>query len=299
LVSKYYSLYRYRVSKISLSNPETSPPTAISVSTYQRKVFAFADDANMIIKFNYEKLFLIKTILADFGALSGLEFNVEKTTILPIGPNVPLDNRIKDLGFTIADEVTILGLKIGKGTGTVAENFTNTLSKIRNHITEWSRSRLSLPGRIVIAKTMLYSQIKYLGCFLDFPNDVLTEIDNVITQFVLGNLNVSKKRQYKPLCMGGLGLFNLKTFLCAQQATWVRKAMSLDEQWKLELYYINNGTLLNSKDQNISQHTHPTLKFIAKSYETFYSSFTKFNENFKKSFLFNNSVITRNPNSGE
>jgi hypothetical protein len=226
--------------------------------------------------------------------LSGLECSIEKTTILPIGIPTPIDNRILDLGFSIAEEVTILGLTIGKGSGTLNKNFSNIRNRIRNQINNWSRFQLSLPGRIVVTKTMLYSQINYLGCFIEIPNERLKEMDNLITGFVKGNINISKKRLYLQPGMGGLGLFNLETFLCAQRATWVRKAMTLDEQWKLELYYLSQGNLLNTNVHNINPNTHPTLKLIANSYEAFYSAFTRHNENFKKAFIFRNKVITRN-----
>jgi hypothetical protein len=160
------------------------PPLDATVSTYQRKVFAFADDANMLVKFDYYNLSLIKKILTDFGVLSGLECSVEKTTILPIGIPTPIDNRILDLGFSIAEEVTILGLTIGKGSGTLNKNFSNIRNRIRNQINNWSRFQLSLPGRIVVTKTMLYSQINYLGCFIEIPNERLKEMDNLITGFV-------------------------------------------------------------------------------------------------------------------
>jgi hypothetical protein len=49
--------------------------------------------------------------LEQFGILSGLLCNVDKTTLLPIGQNLHIDNRIRDLGFVIVEKVTILGLE--------------------------------------------------------------------------------------------------------------------------------------------------------------------------------------------
>ncbi len=91
----------------SPGSPTTSPPP-VTVSTYKRKISAYADDANMIVKLEYETILRIKTILEQFGSLSGLLCNVEKTTLLPIGQNLQIDNRIRDLGFIIVDKVTSL-----------------------------------------------------------------------------------------------------------------------------------------------------------------------------------------------
>jgi hypothetical protein len=229
--------------------PADIPPLPVTVSTYTRKVFAFADDANMLVKLSYTSLSLIKQILQDFGKLSGLECNVEKTTILPIGPPSVIDPRISELGFQITQSVTILGLTVRCYNGSLEDNFERISSKIRSEISSWNRFNLSLPGRVAIAKTMLYSQINYLGCFVNIPNQWLNDYDMQITNFVKGKLNIAKKQLYKPLALGGLGLFNLSSFLCAQRCSWVRRSLSLDEQWKVDFYQLNNGVPLNCKCQ--------------------------------------------------
>jgi hypothetical protein len=131
----------------------------------------------MLIKFNYENLFRVKCILEEFGGLSGLICNVEKTMIIPIGDIDQINPRIANLGFSIVDNLTILGLKIDK-MGTTDDNYLDILSKIKKQISIWRPFNLSLPGRINIAKTMLYSQINYLGCFLPMSDEVLAEYDN-------------------------------------------------------------------------------------------------------------------------
>ncbi len=131
----------------------------VTVSTYDRKIRAYADDANLLVKLEYETLLRIKNILDEFGQMSGLECNVDKTTLLPLR-NAVMDIRISELGFQIADCVTILGLDINK-TGIAASNFERITTKVRSIIAKWAPFKLSLPGRINIAKSMLYSQINY------------------------------------------------------------------------------------------------------------------------------------------
>ncbi len=55
------------------------------VSTCPRKIFAFADDATLATVLDFESLAKVKKILEDFGKLSGLECNIEKTTLMQIG----------------------------------------------------------------------------------------------------------------------------------------------------------------------------------------------------------------------
>ncbi len=191
--------------------PENTPPLPRTVGTYTRKVSAYADDATMLIKLDYNSLLRIKNILEEFGNISGLVCNVEKTMLLVIGDNVEVDNRIKDLGFVIATQVTILGLEIN-GSGHMIESLNKITGKIKNQLGIWRRFNLSLPGRINIAKTMLYSQINYLGCFLPIPINLVSVWDKLITDFVKGKLNIARNRLYKPRQKGALACLTLRIF---------------------------------------------------------------------------------------
>jgi hypothetical protein len=159
--------------------PASSPPLPDTVSTYRRKVYAYADDANVLVKLDYDTLLVIKNILERFGTMSGLACNIDKTILLPVGPQAHVDPRISDIGFTITDKVTILGLQI-VGNGACMENFASLNTKIILITRHWAPFALSLPGRINIAKSMMYGQLNYLGCFLPIPQDCVSEIDGTV-----------------------------------------------------------------------------------------------------------------------
>jgi hypothetical protein len=74
--------------------PPDLPPVPHEVSTRPYKVFAFADDANALLKLEVSTLNRLKSVLDEFGRLSGLECNVEKTTLLQVGSNIPLPDEI-------------------------------------------------------------------------------------------------------------------------------------------------------------------------------------------------------------
>jgi hypothetical protein len=245
----------------------------------------------MLIKLNYENLLRVKCILEHFGNISGLVCNVEKTMLFPIGDIEQMDPRIADLGFSIVDNVIILGLKIDKQ-GSTADNSQVIMSKIKKQIAVWRPFNLSLPGRINIAKTMLYSQINYLGCFLPMSDAVLAEYDNAIVNFVKGKLNVAKKRMYQIPEMGGLGLFNLCNFLDAQKCAWVKRSRDLSEPWKIILYVSNHGNLYNVKENDINKLEYPICHGISKSYENFTNMYAKANENFLDSYIFESKIFT-------
>ncbi len=121
----------------------------------QHKVFAYADDGNLIIKLDHSCLLMVKNILAEFGIISGLVGNIDKMTLTQIGSNDDISNGIVELGFPVANEINILGMKLGKNyEDKNASLITEKLQKISNY---WRRFNLSLPGRIAITKSLMYS----------------------------------------------------------------------------------------------------------------------------------------------
>ncbi len=278
--------------------PENTPPLPHTVSTYTRKVSAYADDATMLTKLDYNSLLRVKNILEEFGAISGLVCNVEKTMLLVIGDNAEVDNRIENLGFVIAKKVTILGLEINSN-GFMIDSVNNITTKIKNQIGIWKRFNLSLPGRINIAKTMLYSQINYLGCFLPISVDMMGVWDKLITDFVKGKRNIARNRLFKPPAEGGIGLFNIPDFLDSQKCAWIRRSTDLSEPWKVILYLSNFGCVYNCKSRNIVQEEYALLHGICMSYEKMLCFFTVANENFTKCYIFENAKITKALDSRE
>ena len=75
--------------------------------------------------------------------------------------------------------------------------------KIKKEANWWNRFNLSLPGRINIAKAMLYSQVNYLGSFLPFTKEQIQEFSNPIENFINGNLWISKRILYTSIKNGG------------------------------------------------------------------------------------------------
>jgi hypothetical protein len=82
---------------------------------------------------------------------------------------------------------------------------------------------------------MLYSQLNYLGSFLNFNQVFMNDVQQKIYNYVRGNLRIGFDRAFTKVSKGGLGLFHVKKFLMAQKVYWFKRALSLDELWKMEL----------------------------------------------------------------
>jgi len=90
--------------------------------TYKNE--SFADDANNFLLLEYNTILKVKQVLLHFRKLSGLDCNVDKSYIMRIGDlNGEIDQRIIDLGFPFANEITVLGFTLQNHGNMVAKNF--------------------------------------------------------------------------------------------------------------------------------------------------------------------------------
>jgi hypothetical protein len=184
------------------------------------KVESLADDTTIITLFESASISRIRGILDDFGQVSGLRCNYDKTMVMPVG--TVNDVNIDTAGFSISNNIKLLGLKLTADLNSFDNAFVEIREKIHRLILFWERFRLSLPGRIAILKTLLIPQLNYLGCFLAPDIEILMSIQDLMDRFVTKNLNISKDRRYLPVDKGGLGLFDLKKFLDAQRCSWIQ-----------------------------------------------------------------------------
>lgn len=116
-------------------------------------------------------------------------------------------------------------------------------------------------------------------------------MSNLIEEFVQGNLKVAKKRLYLSPELGGLGLFELGTYLTAQRVSWIGRSLNLDELWKIRLFLAGHGNNLNVRKCEININSNPVLYSIVESYEIFLGGFTRWNENFWESNIYENPAL--------
>ena len=140
---------------------------------------------------------------------------------------MPANINLAESGFTISDNITILGMNIKADFSNLLDCHTLAIEKIRKIIAFWQRFNLSLPGGIGITKNLLLPQINYLGCIITPDMAQFKTLSGMIEKFVVGRLNIAKNRLYLPINLSGLGLIELKEFLMAQQVMWIKKSLYL------------------------------------------------------------------------
>ncbi len=187
------------------------------------KCDGFADDNSSATLAEYDSLCRLKDLCCDFSVFSGLQSNVEKTTLLKIGATNVLSQEILQLGFNITDEVTLLGMTINRNLSALENHFDEVITKIVRMIEFWDRFKLSLCGRISVCKTFMISQIGYLGCIISPSAFQLNRLQKLLDDFCTGKSRIAKKKLYLPPNIGGLGLIKLSDFVTALQCSWVKR----------------------------------------------------------------------------
>ena len=81
----------------------------------------------------------------------------------------------------------------------------NKLLRIKEY---WDRFNLTLPGRILVCKTYMLSQIGYLGSIITPSTRQFKLLQDIMDNFCLGTLRIAKNKLYNPPSEGGLGLIN-------------------------------------------------------------------------------------------
>jgi hypothetical protein len=83
----------------------------------------------------------------------------------------------------------------------------------------------------------MISQINYLGCVFRPTDQQLNSIQEKLNSFVKKNLKISDDRLYLQAEEGGVGFFNLQSFLDAQRCTWLFRAKKqCIDNWRYDLH---------------------------------------------------------------
>jgi hypothetical protein len=258
------------------------------------KLETFADDNTVIALLTERALSAIKDILSDFGNISGLKCNVEKSNLLIIGTD-----RVPDYAtssdFAVVNSLKILGINITRNFDDLYNNFDTVETKIASTVNFWKRFNLSLIGRINVAKTLLLSQVGYVGCIISPKPEQLKRISSQINDFVTGGFNIKKDDLYLSVKKGGLGMIDLEEFLCGLQCSWIKKC--IDNTIDVWRYDLNKDTKYNpiifSQFSDLAAETGFYLN-LGLAWESVKVCFFNTNDNFFRSSLYGNPIFINN-----
>ncbi len=109
------------------------------------------------------------------------------------------------------------------------ENWDKVIGKMQRLAWYWNSFKLSITGRVMVAKTYILSQCIYLMGSLPLRDEYGDRINEILLDFVKGRDRLIERRR-QLLCpeLGGYGLVDAKIMNVCMKAAWV-------ERWKREL----------------------------------------------------------------
>jgi hypothetical protein len=273
---------------------DLAPDTIQVPATKKGKVEGFADDTSVLGKAEERALNAIKQDLVIFARISGLKVNFEKCILIPIGFTGNVPEYFAESGFKVANSVRILGFEVYNDVQHMSKNFDTIIEKIISIQNFWNRFNLSLPGRMAVAKTLMLSQLGYMGCILDPDPAQLDTISNLIYSFVKGKLNVAFNRITLPVETGGLGMIEINDYLTALRCTWVKRAsLNQNDLWStcLDASGVTRPDVFMPK--NLCPKMFPVISVFDTAIYKLASAILSVNNNVLKSRILDNPVFAK------
>ena len=187
---------------------------------------AYADDLTILFKWDMIGLNSILEIIKSFARVSGLEINEKKTQLMITGgEGARVGSTIGEI--LVVDNVSLLGIKIDRTLEKLSENWDRVLGKIENYSRYWKVFKLSISGRVMVAKTYLLSQATYLMGIIPLPVEKSLEMNRVIIDYVNGGERVlAHDKKFLQKELGGYGIVDSYKMDMYIKANWIRRWMN-------------------------------------------------------------------------
>ena len=196
-------------------------------------------------------------LLENFGNISGLKINEEKTEAYWLGS---LHAAPENIGIsTVNKPMKILGIYFTYDWQKYQElNFESIIKSIKKSINLWNWRNLTLLGRIQIIKTYAMPKFMFRAAQIPLTKDIIKEINTVLFQFVWRG----RKDKIKCLSLigdykdGGLRMPHVESLIKAQRIICLKKYLDGNKStWKLFLdHYLRDygGSFLLKCNYDVS-----------------------------------------------
>ena len=162
----------------------TKEMEGVKFAKRESRAECFADDTTVFIKRTE------KNLRADFSKISGLQANLDKTIVIPLGGNFSIndeDQLCPDLKLVWVNTFILLGLDFDSKLETLCHNYETKRLVAEDLILKWKRRMLTTLGRISIAKALLLSQYVYCFTCIDAPDTMIKKIQEQLDKFIRGD----------------------------------------------------------------------------------------------------------------
>jgi len=170
-----------------------------------------------------EALLEIRNVLGEFFRVSGLSLNVRKTQLMVTGTeDYQIGSTVEEI--EVVSCVKILGVIIDRKLERLGDNWDEKIRKMERLGNFWSLQKLSIIGRLMVAKTFLLSQVIFLMDTLPLSHEHGEKINKILAYHVKGGERIiAKNRWFLPLELGGYGLIDVHSLNYCMKASWINR----------------------------------------------------------------------------
>lgn len=198
--------------------------SGIKIGNEEIKLVQYADDTNGVLSNEISARYFLKNV-ETFGRYSGLKLNIDKTEGAWIGSL--RNNQTKPLGIKWPDTpLRILGVYVSYNKDECNKlNFEDKIQKCKQLINSWIPRNLTLIGKSIIIRTFIISQFLYATSAIDIPDKYVSEIENLIYNFIWSGKKPKIRREIlrQSTENGGLNVPDIKTMLEVNKVKWIQK----------------------------------------------------------------------------
>ena len=200
------------------------------------------------------------------------------------------NNLITRNGFTFTDSITHLGITIDSKMEKLGENWAKKLTKMKNLANAFAPFKPSLLCKLDICLMFFYSQLSYIGTVLLPNEDIINEIQRVVTKFLFPSINIfPANRIFLEKSKGGLGLPPINLFIKSVRLKFASRAAISNQAWaKLLRSYFPYNRIDKVCVKAIDN---PLIRDYADNLNTFNSAFYNRQGNFWSCPIFFNNLL--------
>ena len=210
----------------------------ITVDGKTFKIGQLADDTTLFLS-DVESLRQAINKFNNFGTLSGLKINLDKTEIVSLS-----DHKIDSVQLTGLLE----GIKVATGPFktlgvwftcdneiSVKLNYNERIKSMQQTLHIWRARSLSWKGKIIILKTLVIPQVIHLFSNIYTPMHILERIDSLFFDFLWGGKppRVKKSTIINDFHEGGLKMPDIYSIHISQKVIWLKRLTNdNNKKWK-------------------------------------------------------------------
>ena len=214
----------------------------------------FADDIVVFLQYDEENLRNTLKIFDDFGKLSGLKIQVEKSQISYLGGEYDQTKKLcRDMDFVWSKNINLLGLNFNTSLTNLYDNVKEKKTGFYQDLENWDYKFLTPMGRISALKSYILPKFNHVAMVIPIlKSGDIKEIESKMFKFIWRDQDkgiISREIAKAPLKEGGINAPDLEIMFKSYSLSWLRKLANFktfDRGW----YKILN-TLLVETNLNI------------------------------------------------